>query len=495
MPIREPDRANFRELDVPSVIYGPQLARLLGNWNAGRGVPDYLALASSVRGLLADGRLALGVRLPAEREMSGVLGISRTTVTAAFRALRETGHLASRRGAGSWTTMPGGARVSTAGIWTPSGAPDILDLGTAALAAPPELTGAATAALGDLATYVGGTGYHPAGLVELRAKIADGYTARGLTTSPEQIMVTNGVQHALDLAVRLLVAPGQAALVETPTYPNGLVSLSARRARVLTHGLPWDPELLADALKQNRPAVAYLVPEFQNPTGHLMDTALRERLPAIAHAAGTDLIIDESFVALALDVETMPPPVAAFDRHARVLSIGGMSKPYWGGLRIGWVRAAAPLVQRLAAVRVGADMSGPVLEQLVAARLLDCEATVVPARRDMLRARREVLMAALRHELPDWRFVQPAGGVTLWVELDAPVSSALARAAEPYGVRIAPGPRFGVDGTLERFLRLPYTLPEADLVEAVTRLAAARRDLDRPAGTRSAWEAAPALVA
>jgi DNA-binding transcriptional MocR family regulator len=68
----------------------------------------------------------------------------------------------------------------------------------------------------------------------------------------------------------------------------------------------------------------------------------------------------------------------------------------------------------------------------------------------------------------------------LWVELDAPVSSALARAAEELDVRLAPGPRFGADGTMERFMRLPYTLPEADLVDAVGRLAEARATLDRP---------------
>jgi DNA-binding transcriptional MocR family regulator len=86
----------------------------------------------------------------------------------------------------------------------------------------------------------------------------------------------------------------------------------------------------------------------------------------------------------------------------------------------------------------------------------------------------------------------PSGGVTLWAELDEPISSALSWAAESYGVRLAPGPRFGVDGTMERFLRLPYTLPVPELVEAVDRIAAARQDLDRPA--RRPYEA-PALVA
>src|SRR5690348_17785585 len=117
---------------------------MLNAWQVAVGVrgpggrrPEYVVLANAVRGLLIDGRLALGVRLPAERELAAALGISRTTVTAGYRLLRETGHLTSRRGAGSWTAMPTGSRVGTSGIWAPGGAPDMIDLGCAALDAPP----------------------------------------------------------------------------------------------------------------------------------------------------------------------------------------------------------------------------------------------------------------------------------------------------------------------------------------------------------------------
>jgi len=174
------------------------------------------------------------------------------------------------------------------------------------------------------------------------------------------------------------------------------------------------------------------------------------------------------------------------------VSIGGMSKAYWGGLRIGWVRASAPLVQRLAALRIGVDMASPVLEQLVAVHLLDRAAVIVEARRAQLRSRRDALVEALGAYLPEWRFVVPSGGVTLWAELDGPISSALSRAAEDVGVRLAPGPRFGLDGTLERFLRLPFTLPPDDLIEAVRRIASVRHDLDRVG--RPAWRT-PAVIA
>lgn len=481
-----------------STVRGPHLARLLGHWHAlpgRRRSPDYAALADAVRGLLADGRLPLGVRLPAERELAETLKISRTTVTAAYRRLRDSGHLNSRRGAGSWTTLPIGHRVAGSGLWTPQDDLDMIDLGCAALAAPPELAEAAREAAEDLPRYLGGAGYHPVGIQELREAVAERYQARGLPTCPDQIMVTSGTQHALDLILRLSVPAGAGVLVESPTYPNALAALSARRARITTLGFGetgWDAELLLGALRQTRPRLAYLIPEFHNPTGHLMPAELRERLAGAAHSSGTDVVVDESFVDLPLDGDRMPPPVAAFDRHSRVLSIGGMSKPYWGGLRIGWVRASAPLVQRLAATRVGVDMASPVLDQLLAVRLLRLADTIVPARRRQLATQRDALVAAVRKALPEWRCRVPAGGVTLWAELDGPVASSLARAAEEMGVRLAPGPRFGLDGTLERFLRLPFTLPPADLAEAVQRIAAVRYDLDR--AVRPRWRS-PAVIA
>jgi DNA-binding transcriptional MocR family regulator len=470
-------------------VRGPYLARLLGGWQAPGRVPgrprdpEYAQLAAAVRSLLTDGRLALGVRLPAERELAQALGLSRTTVTAAYRTLRESGHLTSRRGAGSWTTLPSGHRVGTSGLWAPIDDDGLIDLGQAALPAPPELTDAVAAAAEDLPRYLTGAGYHPMGLGVLREAVADEYTRRGLPTLSDQIMITGGVQQALDLVLRLLVAPGQRVLLETPTYPNALSAVVASRARVVGYALGdtgWDDQLLLNTVREARARLAYLIPDYHNPTGHLMDAALRERLPPAAHAVGTDVVIDESFVELRLDGPEVPAAVATFDRAARVLTIGGMSKPYWGGLRIGWVRAASSLTARLAAARVAVDMSSPVLDQLVAARLMQRREQVVAARRAQLTARRDTLVAALRAHLPEWRFVVPHGGMCLWVELDAPVSSSLARAVEEHGVRIAPGPRFGADGTMERFLRLPYTLPEADLVEAVRRLALAREHLDRP---------------
>ncbi len=302
---------------MTTTVRGGQLARLLGQWHAlpsRHRSPDYAALAGAVRGLLSDGRLPLGVRLPAERELAEALGVSRTTVSAAYRHLRETSHLTSRRGAGSWTTLPTGHRVASSGLWTADDDLDMIDLGVAASAAPVELVAAAREAADDLPRFLGSAGYHPTGLIELRDTVAAGYTARGVPTSAEQIIITSGTQQALDLVLRLSVPAGAPVLVESPTYPNALAALSARRARISTHGLDagtgWDGEMLLGALRQTRPRLAYLIPEFHNPTGHLMSDDLRERLVAAAHATGTELVADESFVDLPLDGTPMPRPMA-----------------------------------------------------------------------------------------------------------------------------------------------------------------------------------------
>ena len=469
---------------MAGIMRGPQLARLLGDWHVRthRRGPEYAALAAAVRGLLTDGRLALGVRLPAERELADALGISRTTVTAAYRTLRESGYLTSRRGAGSWTELPGGHRIGSGGMLIGTD-DDGLDLNCATLPAPPQILAAVAAASADLPPYLTRRAYQPTGIDALREVVAARFTGRGLPTDADQIMITCGVQQAMDLLVRLFAAPGQRVLVEAPTYPNALTALAERRHRVLTYNLDaggWDADLMLSTLRGASARLAYLIPDFHNPTGHLMPEGLRARLPAVAHSAGTELVIDESFADLRLDAGANPPPVAVYDRGARTITIGGMSKPFWGGLRIGWIRAPAPTIARLSALRVHVDMASPVFEQLIAVHLLHQADEIIAHRRHELRAQRDAMVAALRAELPQWRFHVPAGGLCLWIELDAPVSTALARAAVDLDLRIAPGPRFGVDGTFERFMRVPFVLPVPQVRDAVTRLAEARHRVERP---------------
>jgi DNA-binding transcriptional MocR family regulator len=440
-----------------------------------------------------DGRLPLRTRLPGERELAEALGVSRTTATAAYAALRDEGFLASKRGSGSWARLPADPPAPS----TPAPASDgVIDLSCAASAAPEgALYAALAAATAELPRHLPGPGYDAAGLPVMRAAIAAHLTRGGEPTEPDQVLVTAGALHALTLLLRVLAGPGERVLVEHPTYAAALDAVRAAGARpvpvpMLAGG--WDLEMLASTLRQAAPALAYLIPDHQNPTGLSMPAADRERLVALARATRTPLVIDEAMVGLHLDGEPQPSVAALDPGGDTVITVGSMSKTFWAGLRIGWVRAHPALIQRLAAARAVLDISSPVLDQLMAVELLAAAEPILARQREAASARRDALATALHAHLP-WQFTLPTGGLCLWADLGAPRSTALAAMADRYGVRLAAGPRFGVDGAFERFIRLPFSLPEPVLEDATSRLALAWHAVTESGFV--ATEREPALVA
>jgi DNA-binding transcriptional MocR family regulator len=466
-------------------INATSLARLLGGTPPER--PYYAAIAAALRGLVLDGRLPLRTRLPAERDLAAVLGVSRTTVTAAYDALRADGYVESRQGAGSWTALPDGAPLAARHELAADRT--LIDLACAAPAAPPGFDECVAAAVAELPRHTCGPGYEPLGLAGLRRAVAERYTARGVPTLPEQILITTGGQHGLWLVLQALIHPGDAVMVESPTYPHALDALRRTRVRLVPTGVNagWDLELIAGGMRQGAVRLAYVIPDFQNPTGRLMGDADRAALVAAARAAGAYVVGDETFAELGLDEVPRPRPLAAHDTDGRVISIGSVSKVMWGGLRIGWIRATQALVRRLAETRDAVDLASPVLEQLIAAELLGRIETITAGRRATLRERRAALAAALTDELPDWEFTLPPGGLSLWVRLPGTSSTALAAAAAGHGLHVVPGTAFGVDGVLDDHLRVPYILPPGELREAVTRLAAARSGASGAQPPRPAW--------
>lgn len=472
------------------------LHRLLAGWEeAGRG-PSYVRLATALAGAVLDGRLPVPSRLPSERETAAAMRISRTTVAAAYGRLRDDGFLVSRRGAGSWTKLPDRPSRRVTALLPGAGPTDLIDLALAAPGPDPDAIAAAVAAATPNlpAELCGGHGYQPAGVWALRDAVAARYRLRGAATSADQILIAPGAQGALHLIAEHLIEPGDVVLLEHPTYPNAVDAFRRARARLVPVTVTadgWDPDEMARTLDQVRPRFAYLVVDFHNPTSALLDESGRERLVAAARRSGTLLVIDETAAELPLNEQPLPPPVAAFDRDERVLTVGSMSKTFWGGLRLGWLRAGPRMIVELATSRSHLDLSGPVFEQLVGVQLLEQADRHLARRRVQLATQRDALVSAVSERFPSWRCTVPAGGLSLWVTLDAAISTALADAAERHRLRLVPGPRFGIDGTLERFLRLPFTLPVETLEEAVDRLAAAYVDM-AAAGPRMP---APTLIA
>jgi DNA-binding transcriptional MocR family regulator len=448
-----------------------RLVELLGEWRAGG--PAHERLAATMRALILDGRIPIEGRLPAERTLAKALNASRATITAAYDQLRAEGYMSSRQGAGSWVTIPGGHRAApeaAANMTTHHG-----DMRIGAMPAPALLDEIFKESAREVPRWLDHHGYDPLGLPPLREAIARRFSARGLPTRAEQILVTSGALHALDLITRASTRRGRAALVELPGYPAALDALRAGGLRL--HGVPtdargWDLEVLEALTRAHGPALAYLVPDFQNPTGALLDEHDRRRALFSLARADTKIVIDETFAELNLDHARMPPPAAALaPRSAEAITVGSLSKSVWGGLRIGWVRADPATVRRLAAARAAIDLASPVFEQIVAGRVLEVLDEIVAERRTAIASRRDHLIALLERHLPGWRFTPPAGGLFLWTKLPAPISTVLSVAAGERGLLITPGPRFGAAGLLERRLRLPFTLPPEQLEQAVAILA------------------------
>jgi DNA-binding transcriptional MocR family regulator len=445
------------------------LASMLPGWRETAGNSAYVALADRIRLLIIDGRIPLAARLPAERDLATHLGISRTTVTASYGELRDAGYLSSLRGSGSVARLPNRAPI----------APDnwqagYLDFSKAALPAIPVLADAARKAALELPAYLGESGFDPIGTTALRAAIADRYTRRGLPTEPEQILVTIGAQHAIALLARTILGRGDAALVENPSYPHAYEAIRLAGGRLVpvsvTSDEGWDEFALEQAIQRTSPSMAYLMPDFHNPTGATMPAAQREKLLALAERHGTTIIADETMAELNIDAVDLPLPLAAY---GPAVLIGSVGKTVWGGVRVGWIRAERQLIQRLSHSRLAGDLGTPILEQLIVTNLLDDFDGILNQRREYLRAGRDYLEGAMRSAFPEWTIPHVHGGLTIWAGLGSPVSSQLTLAARNEGLLLAAGPRFGLDGAFERFLRIPFSYSQEQTDRAVIALQSA----------------------
>jgi DNA-binding transcriptional MocR family regulator len=462
-------------MPVPATISAHALRGLLPDLASQPG-PLYRALSSALAALVLDGRVASGLRLPSDRDLANELGVSRATAIAAYNTLADHGLVIRRRGSGSYLQLPAAARVSGPGSRMARGelADDTIDLSIASLPAIPGVLEPALASATDrFGRFLMGDGYHPYGLRELRSRVAERYTDRGVPTLPENILIVNGAQHGFDIILRTLLLPGDRVVTELPTYPGALEAIRMNSGRTmavpLAEAAGWDVEAISRTLQQSAPRLAYLMPDFQNPTGALINEGQRRAVVAAARRSGTRLVIDESFVDIDLrpagERTALPPAMAALD--STVLSVGSLSKPVWGGLRVGWIRADADTIQRLAAVRARTDMAGAVLEQLVAHEVLADLDALLARRCSELRAQLDVLLGALAGALPQWQVSRPAGGLSAWVQLDAPAATTLTHLLEQRGILISPGSRFAPDASLERYLRIPFALGAPALLRAV----------------------------
>jgi len=494
--------------------------------SAGRRYPLGQQLVDELRRRVQAGSLGPGERLPPVRGLATTLKVTPETVAGAYKRLVDEGYLRGEVGRGTFVAAPplhaeedplapfeaGGSLPPFADPSAASNSRELLRLANrpgvvsfAASVAAPELAPvealrqALTETLkedGGAALQVGPTQGHP----PLRAAIARLLEARGLHHVDASIVcVTSGCQQGIDLAAKVFVGPGDAVLVEQPSFLGALEAFRARGARVV--GVPVEAdglrvEALPALIQRHRPKLLYCMPTYQNPTGRSLSAEKRRALLRIAAAYDLPIVEDDSAGFFNLDeaVEA-PPSLKADDQAGYVIHLGTFSKLIAAGLRLGWLVAEPAVFDKLVAAKYASDLSSDALVQRAVYRLL-AEGSLqehLSSARATYRHRRDALLAALRRPdalPPGAHFDRPEGGFNLWLELprEGPSSTELFLEAIRRGVAFVPGPFFFSAGgggpaspAAARGLRLSYSAlsPEA-LARGVELLTEALRSV-RPA--------------
>lgn len=481
-----------------------QLVEMLGDWSSGSG-PLYRQLGEALRYLIDVGDLRPGTRLPAERTLGTMLAVSRSTVVAALDYLKQLGYLDSASGSGTWVRTlrgfnPAGGVVTPADtvgrnplysrLGTDPQQEDVVDFTCAVVDATPLVAETIREAGRKIDASLEGAGYYPSGWPPLQEAVAEWFSRRGLPTRPEEILITGGGQQAIMLVAAAYLQPGDPVVVETPTFPGALDAFRMLGASV--RAVPFGPsggsaDALAEAVDARRAVLTYLIPTYHNPTGQVMSHLERKRLGRHLDERTTVLVEDEAMVELTLEGDPPPPPIAAY--HDSGLVIGSASKPFWGGLRVGWIRGRTELIRRLRHYKTVFDLASPPSPQAAACLLLERADEILVERRRAMLLRRNTLERALVAMLPDWEWESTPGGLTLWVTLPMGSATEFSQLALRHGVAVVPGPFFDPQSLHDGKLRLPFVLQPAAIEAGVGRLADAwkrYRGLPAVRPTRSA---------
>jgi 2-aminoadipate transaminase len=299
-------------------------------------------------------------------------------------------------------------------------------------------------------------------------------------TDPNQVVITHGSQQALDLLVRATVRPGDTVALADPGYVGALQVFRLGRADLA--GFPADGEgLRVDVLAARltaglRPALVYVVADFDNPSGVTLSAERRGELARLADHYGFLIVDDDPYGALRW---AGPRPPALSTLSDRVVTLGTTSKILAPGLRVGWAVAPAPLAARLVVLKQAADLHTSSLNQAIAATVLTRPGFLEPhldGLRDRYRRQSQALQDALRAHLSDRiAFHAPEGGMFLWARLrDETDTAALLPHALAAGVAFVPGAAFSVQDPHRSGVRLSFaTEGPAALTDAARRLAIA----------------------
>jgi DNA-binding transcriptional MocR family regulator len=328
-------------------------------------------------------------------------------------------------------------------------------------------------------------GYCPVeGLLSLRREIALWMRRRGVAVNTENILILSGSTQGVGLVGRLLLNPGDEVVAEVPTYLGAVQAFRALQARVI--GVPTDNDgmrvdLLEAILARRRPRLIYIQPTFQNPTGVTLSPERRRRLIQLARRYQTPILEDDPYSEIYFG-EQRTQPLKASDTHDQVIYLSTFSKTLAPGLRVAWMAAPEPMIERLSLHKQVFDLNTTPLGQWCVSEML--RRNLFEEHLSHLRVRykekRDLMLAAIaRHFPPEVRVTMPAGGFSLWCRLPGDLRArTLLREAVNDHVAFVIGEPFHVDGGGQQQFRLNYAYPpDDDIEEAIKRIGKAIKRL------------------
>jgi len=324
------------------------------------------------------------------------------------------------------------------------------------------------------------------GYLPLRQWVAAHMAGLGVPCSPDNIVITSGSQQALDYLGKLFLSPGDTALVTRPTYLGALQAFSAYEPRydqLVPEGGNRTPSSYREAAEAagGRLGMAYLTPDFSNPSGETLDRAARERMLDLCAELDIPLVEDSAYQALRYDGEAVSP-ILAIDcersggiDQTRTIYCGTFSKTLSPGLRVGWACAAKPVISKLVLMKQASDLHSPSINQIAIHRVAEaCYEPHTAMLRDNYRKRRDWVLEALEKEMPEGvSWTKPEGGMFIWVTLPEGLDGAalLERAVKTERVAFVPGKAFHADGGGANTIRLSFSLAnEKAAKEGIARL-------------------------
>ncbi|WP_027087757.1 PLP-dependent aminotransferase family protein [Cohnella panacarvi] len=311
------------------------------------------------------------------------------------------------------------------------------------------------------------------GYLPLRESICKWMTKKGVTVTPDDMLITTGSQQAIDLLTRIYIDPGDVILVESPTYLSALQvfrSYGAKLVSVKTDKDGMDLDDLALKLKQHKPKLVYVIPTFSNPTGNAW--SLERRLGVLKLCRESDALIleDDPYGELKFgDASVAYPSLFSLDRHPNgscVVYTSTFSKTVAPALRTGWVMGDPEIIRHMARAKQAADLHSSSLDQQTLHQLMehyDLAGHIEFVRKEYEKRMRQMADLLQEAAWPGVTWNEPKGGMFFWLEVPEPVNtSELLKTAVDLGVAFVPGVTFYAEESKTNNMRLNFTHNDAD---------------------------------